>query len=181
MKAEMNKKSMIKIVGIILTIMWVSRVPYLFPHPFQEHKGIRDLATDVIQGPDWIKQASSIKDKTADELVKGMMTELRINWIKSALFIVMGVLSGWWLVQRRKKGYLLAFFSSLLIIGIRFAHLLRYRRVTLSLKYYEFLLHRAPVCTIHDILMLLVLLGTVIFLMYIFVARKPGRFISNPC
>ena len=173
---------MIKIVGIILTIMWVSLVPYLFPHPFQEHKGIRNLATKVTQLPDWIKQESSIKikDKTADELEKGMMTELRINWIKSALFIVMGVLSGWLLIQRRKKGYLLAFFFSLLIIGIRFAHLLRYRRVTLSLKYYEFLLHRAPVSTIHDILMQLVLLGTVIFLMYIFVTRKPGHFISNP-
>ena len=181
-KRMMNKKSMIKIVGIILTIMWVSRVPYLFPHPFQEHKSIRDLATKFIQSPDWIKQASpSIKDKTADELVKGMMTEIRINWIKSALFIVMGVLSGWWLIQRRRKGYLLAFFSSLLIIGIRFTPFLRHGKFTSTIETYKFLLRRYPVRTIHDILMQLVLFGTVVFLIYIFVTRKPGHFISNPC
>jgi hypothetical protein len=165
----MNKKSMTKIVGIIFTIMWVSWIPYLFPHPFQEHKGIRNLATDVVQGPNWIKEASPIiKDKTADELGMLMMIELRFHWIKSALFIVMGVLSGWWLIQRRKGGYLLAFFFSLLIIGIRLVNLLRYRKFTLTLETYKLLLSHYPVRTIHEILMYLVLLGTVIFLIYTF-------------
>lgn len=168
-KSVNGKSWIIKIVGIILVIMWVSRIPYLYPHPFQEHKGIRALAKDVVQGPDWIKQASpTIKDKTADELAKTMMIELRLVWIKSVLFIVMGLLSGWWLIQRRKKGYLLAFFSSLLFIGIRFTPLLRPGKFTQTLKTYKFLLRRYPVRTIHDILMLLVLLGIVLLLIYVF-------------
>ncbi len=178
----MNKESVTKLVGIILAIMWVSQVLFLFPHPFQKHEGIRKLATDVMQVPDWIKQQSPIiKDRTADELEKRMMTEFRNEWLKSALFIVIGVLSGWLLIQRRKEGYLLAFFFSLLIIGIRFANLLRHRRVWFSLKYHEFMLRQYPVRTIHDLLMQLVLLGTVIFLIYLFVTRKPRHFISNPC
>ena len=160
---------MTKIVGIVFIIMWFSQIPYLLPHPFQEHKGIRDLATDVVQGPNWIKEASPfLKDKTADELTRSMIIELRIHWIKSALFIVVGVLSGWLIIQRRKGGYLLAFFFSLLIIGIRFVSLLWYWRVTFSLKYYEFILRRCPVRKIHEIVMYLVLLGTVIFLIYTF-------------
>ena len=173
----MNQKSMIKIVGIILTIMWVSQVPYLFPHPFQERKGIRKLALEVMQAPDWIKQKSAVKDKTADELEKRMMTELRINWIKSTVFILIGVFSGLLLIQRRLEGYFLAFLFSLLFIGIKLANLLRYHTVTFSLKYYKLLLHHRPVGTIHDILMLLVQLSTVIFLMYIFVTRKKGDII----
>lgn len=172
----MNKISMTKIVGTILTIMWISQVPYLFPHPFQENKGIRDLATEFMQSPDWIKQASSIKAKTADELEKSMLIELRIHWIKGALFIVIGVLSGWLLIRRRTGGYLLAFFFSLLIIGIRLARLLRHGKFTRTLEIYKILLRRYPVRTIHDILLQLVLLGTVIFLIYIFVTRKPEHF-----
>ena len=180
MKAEMNKESMTKLVGIILAIMWVSQVLCLFPHPFQKHEGIRKLATDAMQVPDWTKQESPIKDKTADELEKRMMTQFRIEWVKSALFIVIGVLSGLLLIQRRKGGYLLAFFFSLLIIGITFVNLLRYRRVTFSLKYHEFMLRQYPVRTILDLSMQLVLLATVIFLIYIFATRKPERFVSNP-
>jgi hypothetical protein len=167
----MNNKSMIKIVGIILTIMWVSQIPYLFPHPFQEHEGIKKLAIDSTKLPGWIKQQSQIEGKTADELEKGMMTELRIGWIKGALFTVIGVLSGWWLIQRKKKGYLLAFFFSLSIIVIKFIKLWpRLRKYSLS--YFELLLRHFPVRGIHDILGDLVLLGTVIFLMYIFMTRK---------
>ena len=171
----MNKISMTKIVGIILIIIWISQVPYLFPHPFQEHKGAKKLVAEFMQVPDWIKQESSIKAKTADELEKNLMTELRINWIKSAFFIVMGVLSGWWLIQRRKRGYLLAFFFSLLIIGMRFNQHLRFLRKGWFLEYHELMLRRAPVSTIHDILMQLVLLGTVIFIIYIFMTRKPEQ------
>lgn len=172
---NLNWKCPIKTVGIILIIMWVSQIPYLFPHPFQENKGIRDLATQFFQAPDWIKRESSVKAKTADELSKRMVTELRIVWIQSALFIVIGVLSGCLLIQRRKEGYLLAFFFSLFILGIRFVHFLQYRTVTFSIKYYEFLLHRAPVRTIHDFLMLSVLLYIAIVIMYIFVTRKPAN------
>ena len=171
---------MTKIVGTILIIMWVSRVPHLFPHPFQENKGIRDLATEFMQFPDGLKQASSVKAKTADELEKRMLIELRIHWIKGALFIVIGVLSGWLLIRRRIGGYLLAFFSSLLFIVIRFAPYLRHGKFTSTLETYKFLLRRYPVRTSHDILVYLILLGTVIFLMYIFFTRKRGHFISNP-
>ena len=108
------------------------------------------------------------------------MTELRINWIKSALVNVIGVLSGFLLIQRRRGGYLFAFFFSLLIIGIRLVNLFRYRRVTFSLEYYEFMLRQSPVRTILDLLMQLVLLATVIFLIYIFVTRKPEHFVSTP-
>ena len=171
---------MTQLVGIILTIMWVSQVRFLFPHPFQKHEGIRKLATEAMQLPDWIKQQSPIKDNTADELEKRMMTEFRIDWLRSVLFIVIGVLSGLLLIQRRKGGYLLAFFFSLFIIGSRFVILLRYRRVTFSLEHHEFMLRQYPVRTILDLLMQLVLLATVIFLIYIFVTRKPQRFINNP-
>ncbi len=177
----MNKESMIKIVGLTLIIMWVSRVPYLFPHPFQESKALRKLATDFMQSPDWIKQESGIKVQTADDLERSMTINLRIHWVKGAVLIAVGVLSGWWLVQGSKGGYLLAFSFSLLVIGLRLAHLVRYRRFTFSLDYYEFSLHHFPLRTIHDILMQLVLLGTVIFLMYMFVTRKAAHSTDNAC
>lgn len=170
---------MIKIFGIIYTLMWISQVPYLFPHPFQEHEGIRNLAKDAAQFPDWLKQESVVKDKSADELEKTMLTELRINWIKSALLIIMGILSGCLLFQRRKAGYFLTFFLSILVIGIRFLHLVRYRSSTFSLEFYSFLLHRKPVQTIHDFLMQFVLLGMVIFLTYIFLTRKSDHFVNE--
>jgi hypothetical protein len=171
-----NQKSVIKVTGIMLAIMWASYVPDLFPHPFQEKKGIRDLAIEYTKLPDWLKQESRFNDKTADELEKEMMTELRIEWIKSVLFIVIGVLSGCLLIQHRKAGYLLAFFSSLLFIGIGFVNLLRYG---FHIEHYGFMLHRAPVRTIQGILMQLVILGTVILLIYVYVTQKHRPFISK--
>jgi len=157
-----NGKCHIKIIGIMLAIAFASQVPYLFPHPFQENEGLRDLATEFFQAPNWIRQESQVKAKTADELTKRMMTELRIDWIESALCIVIGVLSGFLLILHRKEGYWFAFFFSLFLLCIRVAHFIQYRTVTFSLRYYEHLLHHAPVSTCHDILMSLVLLYTVI-------------------
>ena len=168
----MNRDSIIKFVGVIYSLLWLSQVPYLFPHPFQESEGIRDLATEAAQSPDWIKQKSSIKDKTEDELYTSMLIGLRISWIKSTIFIVMGLVSGCLLIQRRKAGYFLTFSLSILIIGIKFLHLMRYRSNTFSLDYYKFLLQHMPLRTIHDFLMQLVLLSTVVFLMYISVTEK---------
>lgn len=164
-----GRKRHIKIVGIIFAIAFASQVPYLFPHPFQENEGIRDLATKLTQAPNWIRQESQVKDKTADELTKRMMTELRIAWVESALYIVIGLLSGLLLVLHKKEGYWLAFFLSLFLLFIR------YRTVTFSLRHYEFLLHHAPVRTCHDILMSLVLLYTVIVIGIFGLLRKKNR------
>ena len=175
----MNKNSVIKFIGALYTFIWLSQVPYLFPHPFQESEGIRDLAREATQLPDWIKQQSSIKDKTADELETSMLVEMRINWIVSTLFIVMGIVSGCLLIQRRKAGYFLTFFLSIVMIGMKFLHLVRYRSNTFSLEYYKFLLQRMPVRTIHDFLMQLVLLSTAVFLMYIYLSRKSEHFVNE--
>jgi len=47
---------MIKAVGFIFVLMWITQVAYLFPHPFQEHEGIKNLAMEATQFPDVVKQ-----------------------------------------------------------------------------------------------------------------------------
>ncbi len=168
----MNRNSIIKFVGVIYALTWLSQIPYLFPPPFQQNESIQDLAMEATQSPDWIKQQSSIKDKTADELETSILTEIRINWIESSIFIVMGIVSGCLLIQRRKVGYFLTFFLSILMICIKFFHFVRYRSHTFSLDYYKFLLQYMPVQTIHGFFIQLVLLSTVVFLMYIYLSRK---------
>ena len=165
--------------------MWFSQLPYLYPHPFQGHEGIRKLAEYSTQHPDWLKQLSGINNRTADELEKSMLTELRITWIKSALFIITGIISGCLLIQRKRVGYILAFFLSIIMIGLRGLHMVRYPRASFSLRFYRLRLEHWPVRTIHEFSMQLVLLGTIAFLAYVFLTRKTSHLdnkdITSPC
>ena len=61
---------------------------------------------------------------------------------------------------------------SILMISIKFLHLVRYRSNTFSLEYYKFILQHMPMRIIHDFLIQLVLLGTVLFLVYIYLSHK---------
>lgn len=170
----MNRNAIIKTVGVIYTAIWLSQVPYLFPHPFQQHDGVRKLAEQSTQLPEWIRQKSDIHEQTADELEKSMLSELRVGWLKSALVMGLGILSGCLLIKGKKAGCLLTFLLSMVVISIRVCHMLRYRKTSFSLEHYRFLLERMPVRTVHDFLLLLVLSGTIVILAYLFLTRKPS-------
>ena len=161
-------------------LMWFSEVPYLFPHPFHEFEGIKNLANEISQICDGIKQLVGFKGKSANEIEKTMLVEFRINWIKSVISIIVGIISGCLFLQRRRSGYFLTFFLSLLFISIRVIYLFKHPRLSFSLEYYKFKLQHLPVRTIHDFLIQLILLITAISIIYLFRTRNSGCFKKNP-
>jgi hypothetical protein len=133
-------------LGIIIILLWSSLLPYLYPTPLQSKKGIKLLAKEVSEVPDWIKKEAGYQEHTQQELENMMMNELMSSWLKSILGILIGILSGILIIRRRPVGYILAIFCfAFFIIFPRLYQLIRYGpssfirvlQVSLTGKYYS--------------------------------------------
>jgi hypothetical protein len=169
----MNNDKLITLLGIIFISLWLSNVPYLFPVPFQPHQGIKDLSKEVADAPEFIKEQAGVGGKTQTEIETIVMRDLRILWIKSLVFIIIGIFSGILIVQKKNLGRFLALGLSLYLVGIRFYHFFssEYWREKFSIKYFTVRFHFFPVRTVHEEVTFLILLGVIALLLMPSIAR----------
>ena len=96
------------VLGIIIILLWSSLLPYIFPTPFQCKTGIKWLAKEVAEGPEWIKKEAGFEGYTQEDLEKMMTNELIFSWFKDVSGILIGILSGILIIRRRLLGHILA-------------------------------------------------------------------------
>jgi len=137
-KLKIHNKS---VLGIIIILLWSSLLPYLYPTPFHSIKGIKSLAKEVFEVPDWIKKEAGDEDLTQQDIENSMINELISLWFKDVLGILIGILSGILIIRRRPLGYILAVICfAFFLIFPRLYSLVRYglsshiRLLQLSLK-----------------------------------------------
>ena len=49
-------------------LLWLSKVLYLFPLPFQSQQGIKALSQEVADAPEFIKEQAGVGGKTQTEI-----------------------------------------------------------------------------------------------------------------
>ena len=132
-------------LGIIIILLWSSLLPYSYPTPFQSKKGIKLLAKEASEVPDWIKEEAGYEEHTQQELENMMMNELMSSWLKNILGILIGIISGILIIRRKLIGHILAVICfAFFLIFPRLHHLVRYGlsshirvlQFLLSKKYY---------------------------------------------
>ena len=96
------------VLGIIIILLWSSYLPNLYPTPFRRNPGIKSIAKEVAEGPEWIKKEGGFEGYTQEDLEKAMTNELIFTWFKSLLMILIGILSGILFIRRGHLGYILA-------------------------------------------------------------------------
>lgn len=174
----MKNRKLITFLGIIFILLWLSNVPYLFSLPFQPHQRIKDLSKEVADAPEFIKEQAGIGGKTQTEIETIVTRDLRILWIKSLVFIVIGIFSGILIVQKKHVGRFLALGLSLYLVAMRFYHFFgsEHWRDKFSIKYFTVRFKYFPVRTVHEEITLLILLGVIVLLLIPSVA---GKFMSD--
>ncbi len=104
-KLKINNKS---VLGIIIILLWSSFLPGLYPTPLQSRKGIKSLAKELAELPEWLKKESGDKGYTQQDYENMMMNELISSWFKGLLMILIGILSGFLIIRRGPLGHFLA-------------------------------------------------------------------------
>jgi hypothetical protein len=153
-------------------------VPYLFPLSFQPHQGIKDLSKEVVGAQEFIKEQAGIGGKTQTEIETIVTRDLLILWIKSLVFVIIGIFSGTLIVQKKNLGRFLALGPSIYLVGIRFYQIFssEHWRERFSIKYFNTRFHFFPARTVHEVITLLILLGVIVLLLTPCVAREFSRF-----
>ena len=115
------------VLVIIIILLWSFLLPYLYPTPFHSIKGIKSLAKDAVELPEWIKKEADFQERTQQEHENEMINELMFYWFRGILGILIGILSGILIIRRRPIGYILAIFCfAFFLIFPQLYQLIRY-------------------------------------------------------
>jgi hypothetical protein len=171
----MTNSKLITLLGAIFILLWLSNIPYLFPLPFQPHHGIKEWSKELAEMPDFIKEEGGIGGKTQEEIETFLTRSFRILWIRSFLFIVIGVSSGILIILNKNLGRFLALGLSFYIVVIRLYEFfsLEHWRDRLSIKY--FAMHFKYFRIIHEDIAYLILLVVIALLLMPSIARRFKR------
>jgi len=162
--SKLNRNAIERLVAVLFTLTWISQIPYFFPHPFQRHEGIANLSKEVVELQDVFKEMAGIQDKTAADIEKQLTAEIRVMWIQSLLFTVLGIIAGVLLIKQKKVGFWLALLLSSYLAVSYIRRIFNHPQM-LSVKYFRVKFEYFPVRTVHEVVGLAILLITVIVLL----------------
>jgi hypothetical protein len=142
-KLKIDNKS---VLGIIIILLWSSFLPSLYPTPFQSKKGIKSLAKELAELPEWIKKESGDEGYTQQDHENMIINELISSWFKGVFMILIGILSGILIIRRSPLGHILAVicFAFFLIIPRSFSFIryglsshIKMLQISLTKNYYS--------------------------------------------
>jgi len=125
---------------------WLSLLPYLPPITLTPE--LKDLVAQARETREYVPKMN----RSAEELESSLVGALRILYIKWAVAILLGVLSGILLLVHRPSGRVLAIALSSLMLGMKAFSLISTYPRTGQLLYFIFFLAlpRRPVYVIHN-------------------------------
>ena len=170
----MNKT--IKACGIAFILMWVFQATYLIQYyPFtKETKGnTQQLTREALQLPEALHAGTVLENKTPDAIQKEMDAALKLNWVKSLVLVVCGIIVGCLLFMQKTIDYIVALvFSAALIFHKSFIY---FAGGNFSVQSYITLFKYFPMDVLREIIMVLVLVFTFIVLTSAYVGKMLKR------
>jgi hypothetical protein len=118
---NMKDNKTISVIGVAWLLLWLSHIPHLiYYYPFQELKGVKSLTEEVTNIPEELKKLSGLGNKSQKELEESMTRELKILWVESLSIVLVGLLTAFLILKKRKSGYILAlaFASGMLLLKL---------------------------------------------------------------
>ncbi|MEE9912749.1 MAG: hypothetical protein K4571_13630 [Deltaproteobacteria bacterium] len=170
----MNK--IIKSCGIAFILMWVLQATYLFQYfPFtnETKENTQQLTREASQLPAGLHAGTVLENKTPEALQKEMDAALKLNWVKSLVLVVCGIIVGCLLFLQKTIGYFFAFvFSAALIVHKSFIY---FASGNFSIQSYVSFFQYFPMDVLREIIMVLVLVFTFIVLTSAYVGKMLKR------
>ncbi len=165
MFTNMKNETIISAIGILWLALSASHIPHLiYYYPFHELKGVKSLAEEVASGPEFIKEAAGINDKTQKELEESVTRELCITWVKSLLLVLVGFLVGAFMLRKKKLGRTIALFLASGLLLLRIIYFLKHWDTQTSPRFWTLFFEDYPVQAIQNIASIILLI-TAIFLL----------------
>ena len=176
----MKNKKTTTLLGIVFLLLWLSNIPYFFSHPFQPHQGIKDLSGELANAPEFIKEDAGIGGQKQIDIERILTKQIRLAWLKSLFFNLIGIFSGILIIRKKNLGRILALGLSVFLVGMRLYHSFQsaHWRDSLSIRYFKIRFEYFPVRTVHEEITFLILLSTIVLLLTPSIAAtfKKGRF-----
>jgi hypothetical protein len=170
----MRTKKGIVLLGIATIILWASYVPYLIPLPFSLQPSVKKIARNIAEAPESVKEKAGFAGKSQAEIEKAMMRKVVLIWLVKAVPILIGVLSGLFLIRRKNYGRIMALLvaASWIILDV-VSYILSGNVWEQLYAVYVTSLKERPRFVIHnDLLPLIVFLFTIFYLMRTSIARE---------
>ena len=163
----MRTKKGIVLLGIATIILWASYVPYLIPLPFSLQPSVKKIARNIAEAPEPVKEKAGFAGKSQAEIEKAMMRKVVLIWLVKAVPILIGVLSGLFLIRRKNYGRIMALLVAASWIILNIVSYIRSANAWERLHaVYVTSLKENPRFVIHnDFLPLIVFLFTIFYLM----------------
>jgi hypothetical protein len=157
----------ITFVGIITLLLWISYLPYLYPTPFQSHEGFQRFAKDAAELPEWLKEEGGIGGYSQSDVERALKTERIRYWFISLITYAVGILAGVLILRRKNSGRILVIGLSSFLLFLRAYNIITSPHPLERLSFlYSTFLKKYPVIVIHnDIIAVIILIGTIIYLL----------------
>ena len=170
----MKMRKGIFLLGMVMMLLWVSYIPHLIPLPFALQPSVHKIATDLAEAPESIREKSGFGGKTQAEIEGVLMRRVMIIWLIKAIPILIGLLSGFFLLRRKFYGRIMAIFVAISWIVLNAITYVRagdiWDRVYMT---YVTMLQERPLYTFHnDILPVVIFSFTLFYLMRPSIARE---------
>jgi hypothetical protein len=169
----MRKCDSVFLTGIALLVLWISHVPYLFEIPLYATPGIQWLSQEASDFPAWLKDEAEITGKSQSDIQSDLVTSCRIEFAKSLLLYLLGILSGVLVLKRHRWGRFLAIGISIYVLLLRIVKDV-FREHPFNWLYWKYsvFLSRYPLRAIYDIVTWLVLLVVLVHLLRPSIAKR---------
>jgi len=170
----MKTRKGIFLLGMVTMLLWISYIPHLIPLPFALQPSVQKIAKDLAEAPESMREKSGFKGKTQAEIEAVLMRRVMIIWLIKAIPILIGLLSGFFLLRRKFYGLVMAIFVAISWIVLNAVTYVRagdiWDRVYMT---YVTMLQERPLYTFHnDILPVVIFSFTLFYLMRPSIARE---------
>lgn len=170
----MRTKKGIVLLGVATMILWASYVPYLVPLPFSLQPSVKKIARNIAEASEAVREKAGFAGKSQAEIEKAMMRKVVLIWLVKAVPILIGILSGLFLIKRKNYGRIMALLVAASWIILDVLSYIRSGNIWERLYAVYFTsLKESPRFVIHnDILPFVVFLFTIFYLIRPSVARE---------
>ena len=169
----MKIKKGIVSLGIVTVLLWASYTPYLIPLPFSLQPSVKKIAKNIAEAPESVREKAGFSGKSQSEIERTMMKKVVLIWLLKAIPILIGILSGLFLIRRKNYGRIMAVLVAMSWILLNFMSYIRSANIWERLyATYVTSLKENPRFIIHnDILPFIVFVLTICYLLQPSVGR----------
>jgi hypothetical protein len=170
----MKTRKGIILLGCVTILLWVSYTPNLVPLPFSLQPSVKKIAKNLADASDSVREKAGFGGKSQAEIERGMMKKVILIWMIKAVPILIGLLSGLFLIRRKNYGRVMAVLVAISWILLNSMLYVNSGNIRDRLyNTYVTFFRQAPLFVIHnDILPVIIFLFTIFYLMRPSIARE---------